>query len=116
MPGIVAVQAMWIAVGESTYQVFAYIKWNRMYAAMLTTPLRVSEVLIGHLLTVVGHLVLGTSIFVGVAALFGSLPSWGALWRVPIGVLTGLAFTVPVFAYTADRTATTASTFSSDSW
>jgi lipooligosaccharide transport system permease protein len=103
VPGIVATQAMWIAMNESTYQVFAYIKWNKMYAAMLATPLRVSEVLRGHLLAVVGHLTLGTTIFVAIAALFGGFRSWWALLCVPIGVLTGMAFTVPIFAYTGKQ-------------
>ena len=103
VPGIVATQAMWIAMNESTYQVFAYIKWNKMYAAMLATPLRVSEVLRGHLLAVAGHLTLGTTIFVAIAALFGGFRSWWALLCVPIGVLTGMAFTVPIFAYTGKQ-------------
>ncbi len=103
VPGIVATQAMWIAIGESTYQVFSYIKWNRMYDAMLATPLRVSEVVGGHLLAVAGHLTLGTTIFVGVAALFGGFGSWWALLCIPVGVLTGMAFTVPIFAYTGKQ-------------
>ncbi len=104
VPGIVATQAMWIAMGESTYQVFSYIKWNRMYHSMLATPLRVSEVLRGHLAAVVGHLTLGTTIFVAVAALFRGFSSWEALLTIPIGVLTGLAFAVPIFAYTGKQT------------
>jgi len=103
VPGIVVVQAMWIAVGESTYEVMGYIKWNKMYAAMLATPLRVREVLAGHLLTVAAHLGLGTAIFVAVASLFGSFGSWAALWCLPVGVLTGLAFAVPIFAFTGTQ-------------
>ena len=49
VPGILAMQAMLTAFGESTYAVMGYIKWNQMYAAMLATPLRVVEVLGGHL-------------------------------------------------------------------
>ena len=44
VPGILAMQAMMTAFGESTYAVMGYIKWNQMYAAMLATPLRVVEV------------------------------------------------------------------------
>ena len=101
VPALVANQAMWVAMGESTYQVMGYIKWNRMYEAMLATPLSVRDVLTGHLLTVAGHLTVASTIFVGVAALFGGFASWWALLGIPLGVLTGLAFAIPVFGYTA---------------
>jgi lipooligosaccharide transport system permease protein len=101
VPAIVATQAMWVAMGESTYQVLGYIKWNMGYHAMLATPLGVRDILIGHLLSVVGHLTVATAIFMGVAALFGGFSSWWALLSLPIAVLTGMAFTVPLFAFTA---------------
>ena len=103
VPGIIGAQAMWISMGESTYQVFSYITWNRMYHTMLATPLRVPEVLAGHLLAVVGHLFLGTTIFVAVASLFGAFSSWWALLCIPVGVLTGMAFAVPIFAFTGSQ-------------
>lgn len=101
VPAIVATQSMWVSMGESTYQVLAYIKWNRMYEAMLATPLTITDVLLGHLLAVLAHLLLATTIFVAVAALFGGFASWWALLTIPVAVLTGMAFTVPIFAYSA---------------
>ena len=101
VPGIVAVQAMWLAFSESTYAVMGYLKWNQMYAAMLATPLRVTEVLGGHLAVVAFHVGVATSIFVAVAALFGAFTSWWVLLAVPVGVLTGMAFAVPTFAFAA---------------
>jgi lipooligosaccharide transport system permease protein len=101
VPAIVATQAMWVAMGESTYQVFGYIKWNMAYHGMLATPLGVRDILTGHLLSVVGHLTVATSIFMAVASLFGGFSSWWALACLPIAVLTGMAFTVPIFAFTA---------------
>lgn len=101
VPAIVATQAMWVAMGESTYQVLGYIKWNMGYHAMLATPLAVGDVLLGHLLSVAGHLVVATSIFMAVAALFGGFASWWAILCLPVAVLTGMAFTVPIFAFTA---------------
>ena len=101
VPAIVATQARWVAMGESTYQVLGYIKWNMGYHAMLATPLGVRDILIGHLLSVVGHLTVATAIFMGVAALFGGFSSWWALLSLPVAVLTGMAFTVPLFAFTA---------------
>ena len=101
VPAIVATQAMWVAMGESTYQVLGYIKWNMGYHAMLASPLGIRDILIGHLLSIVGHLTVATAIFMGVAALFGGFASWWAVLCLPIAVLTGMAFTVPIFAFTA---------------
>ena len=101
VPGILAMQAMTTAFGESTYAVMGYIKWNQMYAAMLATPLRVAEVLGGHLSVVAFHLFTGSLIFVVVAAAFGAFASWWVVLAVPVAVLTGLAFAVPTFAFAA---------------
>ncbi|MEO7422262.1 MAG: ABC transporter permease [Ornithinibacter sp.] len=101
VPGIIVMQAMFLAFNESTYAVMGYIKWNQMYAAMLATPLRVTEVLGGHLAVIGIHLVVATTIFLGVSALFGALLSWWALAAIPVGVLTGLAFALPLFAFSA---------------
>lgn len=101
VPGILAMQAMMTAFGESTYAVMGYIKWNQMYAAMLATPLRVAEVLGGHLAVVAFHLLTGSAIFVLVAAPFGAFASWWVVLAVPVAVLTGLAFAVPMFAFAA---------------
>ena len=45
VPGILAAQAMWVAVGESTYQVLGAIRWNMKYHAMLATPIGVRDIL-----------------------------------------------------------------------
>lgn len=101
VPAIVATQAMWVAMGESTYQVLGYIRWNMGYHAMLASPLGIRDILVGHLLSIAGHLTVATTIFMAVAALFGGFSSWWALLSLPIAVLTGMAFTVPIFAFTA---------------
>ena len=101
VPAIVATQTMWVAMGESTYQVLGYIKWNMGYHAMLATPMSVRDVLRGHFLAVAAHLTTATAIFMGVAALFGGFGSVAAVFCLPIAILTGLAFATPIFAFTA---------------
>ena len=103
VPAIVATQAMWVAWGESSYQVLGYIKWNMGYHAQLATPLRVRDVLSGHFLAVALHMVMATSIFMVVAALFGGFDSWWAVLCLPVAVLTGMAFSTPMFAFTATQ-------------
>ena len=103
VPAIVATQTMWVAMGESTYAVLGYIKWNMGYHAMLASPMGVRDVLRGHFLSIAAQLVLATSIFMAIAALFGGFSSWAALWCLPIAVLTGMAFVTPIFAFTAKQ-------------
>jgi lipooligosaccharide transport system permease protein len=101
VPGIVAYQAALLGFGDATYPVLGYIKWNRMYSATLSTPLNVTDVLVGHLVVLSANLVVAVTIFIGIAALFGSFTSWWVLLGIPIGLLTGLAFAVPTFAISA---------------
>lgn len=103
VPGIVAAQSMWVAMGESTYPVMGAIRWNAKYHAMLATPVSVSDVLLGHLLYVAMQITGATAIFIGVAAMFGSFGSWWVLLALPVTVLTGMAFAVPIFAFSAKQ-------------
>lgn len=103
VPAILAVQTMWVANGESTYQVLGYIKWNMTYHAQLATPLTVRDLLGGHFLVVAFHLFMSTSLFMVVAAAFGGFHSWWALLCLPVAMLTGLAFSAPMFAFTATQ-------------
>jgi lipooligosaccharide transport system permease protein len=103
VPAIVAMQTMWLAMFEATYPVMDYIKWSKLYDSMLATPLRVRDIMVGHIGAITGRLVVATAVFMLVASPFGGFATWGALWCLPIAVLTGLAFTVPIFAFTATQ-------------
>ena len=86
------------------------IRWNMKYHAMLATPIGVNDILIGHLTYVAMQVTAATAIFIAVAATFGSFGSWWVLACLPITVLTGMAFVVPIFAFSA--TQESADTFS----
>jgi lipooligosaccharide transport system permease protein len=101
VPGILAAQSMWVAMGESTYPVMGAIRWNAKYHAMLATPVGINDILFGHLSYVALQVTGATFIFILVAALFGSFTSWWVLLALPVTVLTGMAFAVPVFAFSA---------------
>ena len=66
---------MQIAVNESTYPVMAAIKWVHTYVAMLATPLRVLDVLAGHVGFVLLRLVVTSATFCAIVAGFGARPS-----------------------------------------
>jgi lipooligosaccharide transport system permease protein len=100
-PGLLAAVAMQIAAFESSYPVMASIKWTRQYHAMLATPLRVRDILFGHLLYVVSRVTVATGIYLAVLALFGALKSPLAVLAWPSAVLIGLAFSAPIAAIAA---------------
>ena len=101
VPGLIASTAVQTAIGESTWPVFSYFKWLRSYFAQVAAPLRVGEILGGHLAFVVFRTVVGAAAFLLIAALFGTMHSWWALAALPVAALSGLAVATPTFAYAA---------------
>ena len=102
-PAVLAGAAMQTAAAEATYPVMAAIKWIRTYHAMLATPLRVIDVLMGHLLWVTVRLVTVCIMFMIVITAFGAVDSWWAVLVPASGILTGLAFAAPIMAFAASR-------------
>ncbi|HEY7989419.1 MAG TPA: ABC transporter permease [Lapillicoccus sp.] len=98
VPAILAVQCMSTGMGESSWPVLGAIKWFGTYHAMLATPARVVDILLGHCAYVVTMVGLSSAIFMVVAAGFGGFASWTALWCLPVSLLVGLAFATPVTA------------------
>jgi lipooligosaccharide transport system permease protein len=102
-PGLLASAAMQVGVSEATYPVMGAIKWTKTYLAMLATPLRVVDVLRGHVAWIVVRLALASGIFLGALAASGLARSWEAVLAFPAGILTGLACCVPIVAFAATR-------------
>jgi lipooligosaccharide transport system permease protein len=103
-PGLLAANAMQTAVGESTWQVGNAVRWSRSYLAMVATPLRPGEVMVGHVLFAGLRAGLGAGAFLIVAALFGALGSPWAVLAWPVAVLCGLAHAAPAAAFAVGRT------------
>jgi lipooligosaccharide transport system permease protein len=102
-PGLLAANAMQVAVQESSYPVMGAIKWVRTYHAMLATPIRVVDLLYGHLLFIAFRVLTVCAIFLGVMAVFDTTKSWEAIFLLPAGLLTGVAFAAPVVAFAATQ-------------
>lgn len=102
-PALLATACMQAAVGDSTYPVMGKIKWNRVYDAMLATPLGTSDLVIGELAwNGLRQLSVAAALFV--VTLFFGVPTGGAaVLAVAAGALTGLAFAMPIYAWTATR-------------
>ncbi len=102
-PGMLAAQAMNTATFESTFPVVSGIVWQKTYHGMLATPLRVRDILAGHLLFVTLRLLMVAVVFLAVMYLFGAARSPTALLAVPAAVLTGLTFATLIVAFSATQ-------------
>lgn len=100
-PGVLAATAMQTASGECTYPVLGAIKWHGQFHAMLATPLRPRQLLLGHLGFVTVRFLIVCGVFLVVAAALGATPAWTTPLALPAAVLTGLAFAAPITAMAA---------------
>ena len=100
-PGLLAAAAMQTAATESSWPVMGAIKWTRTYYAMTATPLTERDVLVGHQLFVITRVLTASAAYLVVVAAFGGVNSWLGLLAIPVAVLIGTAFSMPMAAYSA---------------
>jgi lipooligosaccharide transport system permease protein len=100
-PGLLAATAMQLANFESSWPVLSAIKWDRQYHAMLASPLRVRDVVLGHQAFVAARLLSTSAVYLAVIAAFGAVNSWTGILAVPVAVLVGLSFSTPIAAWAA---------------
>jgi lipooligosaccharide transport system permease protein len=102
-PGLLAATAMMTASSETTFPIMARVYWMRTYDAMLASPLTVRDLVGGELLWLCFRLALVSVIFFIVMAAFHTVHSVQALFAVPVAILSGLAFGLPVMAWSAKQ-------------
>ena len=100
-PGLLAAAAMQTATTESSWPVMGALKWTRTYYAMTATPLTERDVLIGHQLFVITRVFSAAAAYLLVVALFGAVHSLLGLLAIPVAVLIGTAYSMPMAAYAA---------------
>ncbi|MFI7607920.1 ABC transporter permease [Micromonospora sp. NPDC049366] len=108
VPGLVASTALQVAIGDSTWPVFSNFQWIKTYFAQGAAPLRVGDILAGHLLYVLFRVLTTITAFLLVTGVFGALRTPWAVAALPVVALLGLAVAAPTFAYSAS--------VDSDSW
>jgi lipooligosaccharide transport system permease protein len=97
-PGMLAAVAMQVSSIESAFPVRGAVEWNKQYFSMLATPLRIRDLIAGHLLYIATRAAMVTTIYLVVITAFGTVHSPWALLAVPVGVLCGLAYAGPISA------------------
>lgn len=102
-PGLLASQAMQVAAGEAMYPIMSALTWNRTFQSMTSAPLSVPDVVLGLTCWFIIRLALVCAVFVAVSVVFGAMALGPGIVTIPVAVLTGLAFALPIAAFTATQ-------------
>ncbi|MEO8510243.1 MAG: ABC transporter permease [Chloroflexota bacterium] len=102
-PGLLAAMAMQTSTFESTYPIMNKIMWGRNYEAMLSTPLGIRSILFGELGWAAFRIASLATVFLIVLFLFGIPRTPLAVLAIGFAVLTGLAFSSCLIAFTATQ-------------
>lgn len=102
-PGLLASQAMQTAAGESMYPIMSAITWNRTFQSMTATPITPRQVVVGTALWLVVRLTIVSTAFVIVMIIFQATDVLRGLAMLPVAILTGLAFALPIMAWSVTR-------------
>lgn len=91
-PGLLVANAMQVAAGESLWPVMGGKKWMGTYHAMVSTPLKASDVFGGLIAWNGIRTAMSATAFLVVASLLGGVASWWAPLAVPAAVLCAASF------------------------
>ena len=100
-PALLATTAMQTAASETTFPVKAGLKWLQTYHAVVSTPVRVGELVAGILTWTGIRVVVAVSVFALVAAAGGAFESPLAALAPLAALLCGLAFGAVLAAITS---------------
>lgn len=102
-PALLATTAMMSAGQASLWQVLDGFIWSNRYRAMAATPLTPSQIATGLGLWQAARTSVGVIGVALVLTCFQDTRSWGLLPAIPAAVLTGVAFSLPLSAYSSTR-------------
>jgi len=102
-PGLLAVSTMQAGAGDGAFPVMAGLRWIRTYHAVVATPVRPSDLLIGNLIWAAIRLTVIGAVFVVIAVSFGAMALTPGLRSLAPAALTGIATCAVVSAFMATR-------------
>lgn len=101
---LLATTTMFTSTQESLWPTLDGFIWSNAYRAMVATPLEPSDVATGLAVHHAARAALAATGVAVVLTLFDDTRSWGLIPAVGAAVLCGLAFGLPIAAWTATRT------------
>ena len=102
-PGLLVATTMQTAAAEMTYPIMAKVVWWKTYDAILATPMRVRDLVLGELAWITARVALVAIIFYAVMQVVGATHSPLAPLAIGAGILTGVAFAAPIMAFSASQ-------------
>ncbi len=103
-PALLASAAMMTAAGEFSYAVMSGFKWWRTYYGPLATPLTPQQICQGHALAVTIRIVAQSVVYLVIVLFFGAATSGWAWVSTITASLAGVAFGLPLMAFSASIT------------
>ena len=100
-PGLLVASAMQLAASESLWPLMVGLEWNRTYHAVVATPLRPVDLVLGNLAFVLVRAALAGMLIALVIVVLGAAPIGGALAAGGVAVLGAGAVAAPIAAFTA---------------
>jgi lipooligosaccharide transport system permease protein len=91
-PAMLAASAMNGAVFDATFNVFFKLKYNKLYDAVLATPVTPVDIAMGEITWALMRGSLYSAAFLAVMVAMGLVASWWAILVLPAAVLIGFAF------------------------
>lgn len=101
--GLMAASAMQNGAADGAFPVMAGIKWRKSFEGAIATPISPGDIVVGRFLWSIVRLTFVLLVFALIAAALGAIDLIPALLAIPPGVLTGLAFTTAITAFTVTR-------------
>ncbi len=101
--GLMAASAMQNGASDGAFPVMAGIKWRKSFEGAIATPISPADIVVGRFLWSIVRLTFVLVVFGSIATLLDAMEFIPAMKAVPPGVLTGLAFTTAVTAFTVTR-------------
>lgn len=91
-PAMLAVSAMNGALTETTFNMFAKMKFAKLYDSILATPMRPVDIALGEIAWALARGGVYSGVFLALMAALGYVTSWYALLALPAAVLIGFGF------------------------
>ncbi len=103
-PALLMTQAMQAAIFECSYPLMGKFEWRKTFFGILATPVSVGSLFAGEVMWLSFRLSVGAIGFFVALLLFGLVYSPTGIVAIPVAILTGLGFALPMFAFTATIT------------
>ncbi|MBF0494852.1 MAG: ABC transporter permease [Candidatus Omnitrophica bacterium] len=100
-PGLAATAVMNHGFFETTYSSFVRMYYQRTWAAMLSTPLMLEDVILGEIVWGATKSFFAGAIMLSIACVWGLIPLRAALIMLPVTFLAGMTFSGLGICFTA---------------